>query len=163
MVDPYDWLDVPKAHRPPTHYQLLGLSPNVAKPDEIRAATDRQLRRVQPHLTGPHGSLARILRAELAQARDTLLDPERRAIYDTLSADADFEEPPPADEPEPEPEEPAVEHESPTEPTAAPEWWSEATAEDDSAEQAAWWQEAVPDEPGPPTAPPAAGVPDRDG
>ena len=82
MVDPYDWLGVPKGTRPPTHYQLLGLDPAVAEPAAVRAATDRQLRSLMPHLTGPDALAAEQVWTELEEARDTLLDPDRRAHYD---------------------------------------------------------------------------------
>ena len=83
MVDPYDWLGVPKGPRPPSHYQLLGLDPAVADPAAVRAAADRQLRRLVEHLTGPDALAAEQLWTELEEARDTLLDPERRAHYDS--------------------------------------------------------------------------------
>ena len=82
MVDPYDWLGVPKGPRPPTHYQLLGLDPSATDPVAIRAAADRQTRRLLPHLTGPDALAAEQAWAELEEARDTLLDPARRAHYD---------------------------------------------------------------------------------
>jgi len=164
VVDPYEWLGIPKSHRPPTHYQLLSLSPKVADPAEIRAAADRQLRRVQPHLTGPDGSLARILRAELVQARDTLLDPDRRAMYDALSTDGDGEPAEPLAQAAPDlltelDDVPPTESQPEPEPAPAAGWWDEQPVEQEAAEQAPWWHEAVPDEPGPPTAPPPAPKP----
>ena len=145
-------LACPRSISPPTHYQLLGLSPQVSNPDEIRAATDRQFRRVQPHLTGPDGSLARILRAELAQARDTLLDPERRAIYDTLSPDAEVQSEPPAQQSPVKADELAP-AESPAEPRQASDWWNEPGSEV-AAAPAPWWQETAPEEAGPPSSSP---------
>src|SRR5258706_9101112 len=50
VVDPYDWLDVPKGQRPPNYYRLLGLDPSATDPAAVRAAAARQLRRLLPHL-----------------------------------------------------------------------------------------------------------------
>ncbi|HKB05933.1 MAG TPA: DnaJ domain-containing protein, partial [Gemmataceae bacterium] len=159
MPDPYDWLGIPPAHRPPTHYQLLGLPTSVKDPTEIKSAADRQLKRLQPHLTGPDGSAARILRAEISRARDTLLDPEQRAIYDALSPDVELvEEPPAAPEidvelvAEPPPQESVAEEVADTpsetaaeEPVTPPDpWWKEtsaAEAADNAAETQPWWKQ----------------------
>lgn len=157
MPDPYDWLGVPKAHRPPTHYQLLGLPPSVKDPADIKAAADRQLKRLQPHLTGPDGNAARTLRAEISRARDTLLDPEQRAIYDTLSPDVELiQEPAPPPEIDVElvadtpPE--APEEESPTPPE--PWWKEEPPADAPAAPDEPWWKQAAPaDEQAPASAP----------
>lgn len=82
MVDPYDWLGLPKAQRPPTHYQLLGVDPSVTDAATIRAAADRRTRSLLPHLNGPNALEAERLWNEVEDARDTLLDPDRRGHYD---------------------------------------------------------------------------------
>src|SRR5262249_32983048 len=74
VVAPYDWLVIPKAHRPPTHYQLLGVTPGESDPAIIQDASDLRLEALLPHFDGPHAALADRLQQELADARDTLLD-----------------------------------------------------------------------------------------
>lgn len=153
MVDPYDWLGVPKPQRPPTYYQLLGLSPNVQESVAIREAAVRQLNKLQAHLTGPHSVSAERLQREITEARDTLLDPEQRRLYDILtpSFDAEPAKPLPV----------ALPIASPPAPTPPPprmggsnEWWREVGSEAAPVQPGSpWWKEAVPveaDEPPPP-------------
>jgi hypothetical protein len=158
VVDPYDWLGLPKEHRPPTLYQLLGLEESVDDAGVIRAATDRRFRTILPHLTGPHPLEAEQLWAELEDARDTLLDPDRRAHYDAQAGPSPLaEEPPPSSEPATPAETPI----SPDELAAAtlpdPEPWWKTAPEAPSGTQA-WWQQPLPlDRPAPP--PPVAVAP----
>ncbi len=153
MVDPYDWLGVPKAQRPPTHYQLLGLSPARADDDAIRSATDARLVRLDPHLVGPHALSAERLRAELEEARDTLLDTERRRLYDILAPDAEGPEPETQVEPDPEPI-PASWWDGPKPddvPSSVEPWWDGAKPELPAPEPEPWWKGAPPvDVPSPP-------------
>ena len=89
MSDAYsEWLDIPANLRPPTYYQLLGIAPSELDPAVIAAATDRRLNLLRAHDGGPRSDEARRIAGEVAQARDTLLDPVRRLRYDTMSPDA---------------------------------------------------------------------------
>ena len=155
MVDPYDWLGVPKGTRPPTHYQLLGLDPAVAEPAAVRAATDRQLRSLMPHLTGPDSLAAEQVWTELEEARDTLLDPDRRAHYDaTVPLQSGALPLRPAQHSETTPPDISAFEELPpvSAPTGPLPWWQGAP---DPAAGGAdpWWKQPLPDEPAPP--PPA--------
>ena len=99
--DPYrKWLGVPAGARPPDHYRLLGIALFEPDADVIANAADRQIAHVRTFLvekrlpsstgekspaptpTSPQAALARRLLAELAAARVTLLDPQKRAVYD---------------------------------------------------------------------------------
>ncbi len=49
MFDPYHkWLAIPKDQRPPTHYQLLGVSPTETDVEVIDEAALRQMAHVAP-------------------------------------------------------------------------------------------------------------------
>src|SRR5262245_21608303 len=83
MFDPYHkWLAIPKEQRPPTYYQLLGVSPDESDPDVIAEAALRQTSHVRTYQTGPHAQRCVELLNEIARARTTLLDPVKRKEYD---------------------------------------------------------------------------------
>jgi hypothetical protein len=155
VVDPYDWLGVPKGLRPPTHYQLLGLDPAVAEPAAIRAAADRQLRRILPHLTGPEALAAEQLWSELEEARDTLLDPDRRAHYDAtvpMMVAAPASAPAGANGEPTAPDITAFEEPPPDSAGGIP-WWKAAPPPDQPAGDP-WWKQPLPkDLVAPPPAP----------
>lgn len=156
MVDPYDWLGVPPDARPPNHYQLLGLDPAATDPAAVRTAADRQMRKVLPRLTGTDALAAEQLWTDLEDARDTLLDPDRRAAYDaTLPAD-DLTPPAPAI---PEPEPPAPDISAFEEPPPAPgeevPWWKALPASA-AAGAEPWWKQPLPVDTAPPPPPPPA-------
>jgi hypothetical protein len=83
MFDPYrKWLGVPEGQRPPTHYQLLGISPDERDPEVIDAAVLRQSAFVRNFQTGKYTAEATRLLTEIAAAKLCLIDPEKRARYD---------------------------------------------------------------------------------
>src|SRR5262249_28133535 len=85
--DPYHrWLGGLPGRRPPTHYQLLGVSPEEEDLEVIHAAALRQSAYVRNFQSGPHADLAARVLAELAEARAALTDPARRKEYDTRLA-----------------------------------------------------------------------------
>jgi hypothetical protein len=87
MLDPYHrWLAIPKDRRPPTHYQLLGVAPDEADPEVINEAALRQASHVRTYQAGPHADVCTRLLTEIAQARKTLLNPEKRREYDAQLA-----------------------------------------------------------------------------
>jgi WD40 repeat protein len=83
MFDPYHkWLAIAKDQRPPTYYQLLGISPHEADPEVIEEAAIRQSSHVRTYQAGPFARPCIRLLNEIAQARATLLNPARRQEYD---------------------------------------------------------------------------------
>src|SRR6516162_1947128 len=81
--DPYHrWLGISPGQRPPTHYQLLGISPEEEDLEVIHAAALRQSAYVRNFQSGPHADLAARVLSELAEARAALTDPARRKEYD---------------------------------------------------------------------------------
>ena len=160
MVDPYEWLAIPKDVRPPNHYQLLGLDPAVVDTQAIRAAADRQLRRLMPHVTGPEALAAEQLWTELEEARDTLLDADRRASYDaTIPLTQSNETPQLVAATEQSAPDISAFEEPPLEsaPAGAVPWW-QAGAEPAPTPANQWWEQPLPEEPAdpPPPAPVAA-------
>jgi formylglycine-generating enzyme required for sulfatase activity len=87
--DPYHkWLGIPKDERPPTLYQLLGISPTETDVEVISAAVDRQQAFVTQFQGGPHHDAAASILLELAEARSILLDHAKRRKYDKKLGDA---------------------------------------------------------------------------
>src|SRR5436309_11887280 len=83
MFDPYHkWLGIPKECRPPTHYQLLGITQSEQDPEVIEEAAIRQTTHVRIYQIGPHAAQATRILNEISQARVTLLDPAKRKDYD---------------------------------------------------------------------------------
>jgi WD40 repeat protein len=154
VLDPYlTWLGIPKNQRPPTHYQLLGIPSSEFNRDVIEAAAARQINRLRPHQNGEHADEVQRLLGEIAEARDTLLDPRRRRIYDATSPDAapwkGTQAPSAPAQPAPVAPRPAASRPAATTPRKAGD---------------EWWEQAAPDEPQvparpaakPPVAPPPA-------
>ena len=84
MFDPYHkWLGIPKDQRPPTIYQLLGISPGETDRDVIEEAALRQTAHVRTYQIGPRGAECTKLLNEISQARTILLNPAKRQEYDT--------------------------------------------------------------------------------
>lgn len=83
MFDPYrKWLGIPEGERPPTHYQLLGISPDERDAEVIDAAVLRQSAYVRNFQTGKYSAEATRLLTEIAAAKLCLIDPAKRARYD---------------------------------------------------------------------------------
>jgi hypothetical protein len=83
MFDPYHkWLGIPPGRRPPTHYQLLGITPEEKDRDVIEEAAIRQTSHLRTYQAGPHAADCAKLLNEIAQAQLVLLDPVRRKEYD---------------------------------------------------------------------------------
>ncbi|HUY92090.1 MAG TPA: hypothetical protein VMV10_25335 [Pirellulales bacterium] len=81
--DPYHrWLGIPPGVRPPTHYQLLAISPEEQDRAVINAAVTRQSVYVRNFQVGKHGSDAARILGEIQSAKLCLLDPSSRAEYD---------------------------------------------------------------------------------
>ena len=81
--DPYHkWLGIPKDKRPPTLYQLLGISPTETDVEVIASAAKRQQAFVTEFQGGPNHDAAASILFELEKARSTLLDGAKRRKYD---------------------------------------------------------------------------------
>jgi|SRR6516162_1760600 hypothetical protein len=70
----HKWLGIPLNKRPPTYYQILGISPAEADRDTITAAADRQEAFVKKFREGPLSAHASSILFQIDQARMTLLD-----------------------------------------------------------------------------------------
>ncbi len=80
-------LGIPVKDQPPTLYRLLGVEAFEENRDVIDAAAERQMTFLKNHQLGPNAAHVEHLLGQVAQARVTLLNPERRAAYDqTLRA-----------------------------------------------------------------------------
>src|SRR6266516_35989 len=89
MFDPYHkWLGIPKDQRPPTHYQLLGVSPTEQDPEVIEEAAIRQTTHIRAYQIGQHSAECTQLQKEIAKARLTLVNPAKRKAYDEQLAQA---------------------------------------------------------------------------
>jgi hypothetical protein len=83
VFDPYrKWLGIPESELPPSLYRLLGLVDFESDPDVISHAADRCMAHVRTFQSGARAELSQRVLNELAQARNCLLDPQRRQAYD---------------------------------------------------------------------------------
>jgi hypothetical protein len=83
MFDFYHrWLAIPKGQRPPTYYQLLGVSPVETDSEVIAEAALRQTSHVRTYQTGPYAQQCQTLLNDIGQAKVTLLHPAKRKEYD---------------------------------------------------------------------------------
>jgi WD40 repeat protein len=85
--DPYHkWLGIPKAQRPPTLYQLLGLAQGEADAEVIEEAAIRQTTHLRAYQVGPHADDCTKLLNEISAARQVLVNPQKRQDYDSKLA-----------------------------------------------------------------------------
>lgn len=83
MFDPYHrWLAIPLGQRPPTYYQVLGISLHETDPEVINEAAIRQTTHVRNYQTGPYAAECTRVLNEIGKARATLLNPAKRKEYD---------------------------------------------------------------------------------
>jgi hypothetical protein len=76
-----DWLGMPAGKRPPTHFQLLGLSVDETNPAVIEQAAKEQAQRIREHVDPSTAEAAKALMQEITRARAVLLDPAKRTAY----------------------------------------------------------------------------------
>ena len=85
--DPYyQWLGIPPAESAgggPNYYRLLGLSLLEENADAISNAADRVMSHLRTFQTGKNAVLSQKLLGEVAQAHICLLDPQKKAAYDS--------------------------------------------------------------------------------
>jgi hypothetical protein len=83
MFDPYHtWLGMPRSKRPPTYYQLLGITANETDRRLIQEAAIRRISQIRIYQAGPYEQECVRLLNEVVEAETTLLDPARRKAYD---------------------------------------------------------------------------------
>ena len=81
--DPYrTWLGIPPEEQPPNHYRLLGIPPFEDQPEAIEHAADQRMAHLRTLQTGEHTALSQRLLNEVAAARISLLNPDKKAAYD---------------------------------------------------------------------------------
>jgi len=81
--DPYtEWLRIPAGRRPPSHYELLGISAFEADAQRISQAAVERLKEVRRHQEGQHAAESSRLQGELVEALDCLTNPEKKQGYD---------------------------------------------------------------------------------
>ncbi|MEZ5942835.1 MAG: hypothetical protein R3C18_15690 [Planctomycetaceae bacterium] len=78
----HKWLGIPPQQQPPHHYRLLGVDPFEADVDVIEAAANQRLAYLQDLATGEHVAESQKLLNEISQARRTLLNPDKKFLYD---------------------------------------------------------------------------------
>ncbi|MCA8991445.1 MAG: hypothetical protein KDA88_05680 [Planctomycetaceae bacterium] len=78
----HKWLGIPPHQQPPHHYRLLGVDPFETDVDVIEAAANQRLAYLQDLATGDQVAESQKLLNEISQARRTLLNPEKKFLYD---------------------------------------------------------------------------------
>lgn len=82
MSDVYQkWLGIPSDQRPIDHFRLLGLKQGTNDEATILQGFRRQLKRLRPHEEGPQAAECSLVKQELFEARDILLNPTARKAY----------------------------------------------------------------------------------
>jgi len=82
--DPYyKWLGIHPKDQPPHHYRLLSVELFESDVEVIEAAADRHIAYLQDVAAGPHVRQSQKILNEIAVARLCLLDPQKKAAYDT--------------------------------------------------------------------------------
>ena len=79
----HKWLGIPPEQQPPNHYRLLGLAEFEPDAEVIEGAADRQMAHLRTFQTSAHGAQSQKILNEIAQAKICLLDPARKAAYDS--------------------------------------------------------------------------------
>ncbi len=86
MTEPFDpyqkWLGIYPKDQPPNCYRLLGIDLFVSDLDVIENAAHRQMAHVRTFGMGEHAALSQKLLNEIAKAKVTLLNPEKKTAYD---------------------------------------------------------------------------------
>jgi serine/threonine protein kinase len=81
--DPYhSWLGIPPSEQPPDHYRLLGIARFESNVDVIEHAADRQMSYLRTFKAARHVDWSQRLLNEVASARLTLFNAEKKAAYD---------------------------------------------------------------------------------
>lgn len=87
MAEPFDpyhkWLGIAPRDQPPHHYRLLGVDPFENDREVIDSAANRVMSYLKELATGDDAAHSQRIMNEVMQARMCLLDPRRKAEYDS--------------------------------------------------------------------------------
>lgn len=93
----YKWLGIPLDEQPPNYYRLLGVKLFEMDLEVINTAAEARMTQLRSYGVGPNAALSQRLLNEISTARLTLLNPQKRAVYDQgLRAQATANRPLPA-------------------------------------------------------------------
>jgi len=82
--DPYyKWLGIPPKDQPPNFYRLLGIELYEADPEVIAIAAEQRTGHVRSFQSGEYALISQKLQKKILAVRDYLLDPVKKAEYDT--------------------------------------------------------------------------------
>jgi Concanavalin A-like lectin/glucanases superfamily len=82
--DPYyTWLGIPPHEQPASHYRLLGISLFESNAEVISNAADRLMLHLRAFQSGKRSKESQQLLNEISAARICLLNPEKKAAYDS--------------------------------------------------------------------------------
>jgi sulfatase modifying factor 1 len=96
--DPYHkWLGIPVRGQPPSRYRLLRIDRFESDPEVIENAYDKEMADLKAQEHGQHAELVDQLSREIIEARDCLLNAEKKGAYDAelyeqLKAEEDGDE-----------------------------------------------------------------------
>ena len=83
--DPYyRWLGISPNEQPPNHYRLLAIEPFEDDPQVVENAADQRMGHLRTFQTGKHAEFSQKLLNEVAAAKLSLLNREKKAAYDEL-------------------------------------------------------------------------------
>lgn len=77
-----EWLRIPAGRRPPSHYELLGLTEFESDSEIIYQAAMERMGIVRRYHLGEHGAEAVRLQTEISRALDCLKDAHEKRLYD---------------------------------------------------------------------------------
>lgn len=81
--DPYgEWLKIPAQRRPPTHYDLLGMTPLESDAARIHAAAEERVNFLRSLQMGPQREIVLKLIGEVSRAAACLADAKQKEAYD---------------------------------------------------------------------------------
>ena len=88
----YEWLGIPPANQPPSHYSILNIPEFESNRLVIENAAQRNINFLQSFFSSPFAELAQVIQKEIAVARKALCDPVAKKEYDLSIAEAINEE-----------------------------------------------------------------------
>ena len=83
----YEWLGIPPAKQPPSHYTILNIPDFESNRLVIENAAQRNVNFLQSFFSSPFAELAQEIQKEIAIARKELSDPDAKQKYDLSIAE----------------------------------------------------------------------------